>query len=205
MTGTVYTDFHTHALRPDCISIVSAPTRPPGAEYWSLEIHPWYPLPSGITAAAAEAAAIGESGLDRHRGLPMEEQLQNFKIACALAAENSKALILHEVRAFEDVKNILRRYTIPSILRHGWRTDNINKLEKALAENWYIGCGPATPETIISYFRIHPEHLAHLALESDDSGTDIAEVYRRTAAVLQIPENKLIELMAENFRRFLMI
>ena len=202
----MYTDFHTHTVSPANTGkiLFSAPFPPDAAEYWSLEIHPWHELPDTFAGEmATKAAAIGEAGLDMCKGISPEKQLYNFHLACSLAEKNRKPLVLHEVRAFDSVRKILRGYRLPAILRHGWRSNNIGKLEAAIAENWYISCDPRTPDNIFLYFHSHPELLPRLALETDDSGAEISTLYRRVSGLLQMREEKLQSLMEKNFNAFL--
>lgn len=162
-------------------------------------MHPWYDLPAGVPESAT---AIGEAGLDRIKGINWEKQLQRFRLACEMAESSHKPLILHEVRAFEEIKQILRSYAIPAILRHGWRSDSITKLEAALRENWYIGCGVKTPENILIYFREHPGMQQKLTLESDDDQASLHPLYRKTAYLLGVTEKELQDMMLANFHRF---
>ncbi|NND03109.1 MAG: TatD family hydrolase [Acidimicrobiia bacterium] len=81
----------------------------PARAIWSAGLHPhdaakWLVEGGRIEALAAEAAAIGECGLDFYRNLaPRQAQLDAFRAQLALAADLEKPVIIHCRDAFADV------------------------------------------------------------------------------------------------------
>lgn len=80
---------------------------------WSAGLHPhdasrWQAEQAEIVALAAEAAAVGEAGLDYYRNLaPRDHQRHAFVDQVELAAELDKPIIVHCRDAFADVYEIL--------------------------------------------------------------------------------------------------
>jgi TatD DNase family protein len=85
----------------------------PDRVMWAAGLHPhdaerWDEQRSRITALAADAAAIGEIGLDYYRNLsPREAQLVAFRDQVQLASDLGKPAIVHTRDAFSDVYEIL--------------------------------------------------------------------------------------------------
>ena len=106
-----YVDIHTH--------------RPTGRhiELRTAGIHPWMadaqdaasllPLPEGVQA-------IGEIGLDLLRGPSPERQTETFRQQLAIAEREELPVVLHCVRAFEPVMQLLAGYRLPAVIFHGF-------------------------------------------------------------------------------------
>ncbi len=81
----------------------------PGRVAWSAGLHPhdasrWPATGARIAALAADAAAVGECGLDYYRNLsPAGDQRVAFAAQLALASELGKPAIIHCRDAFADV------------------------------------------------------------------------------------------------------
>lgn len=131
-----FADIHTH--RPDagpdaviCVDPSRTPVTPllPGRHY-SVGIHPWRALDATPEAWAAladmarrsEVVAIGEAGLDTLRGPGLDAQLPVFVRQARLADEVGKPLVIHAVRAWQQLI-ALRRSLSPAQpwIIHGFR------------------------------------------------------------------------------------
>jgi TatD DNase family protein len=84
-------------------------SRFPDRVEWSAGLHPhdaslWPDQGGRISSLAAEAAAIGETGLDYYRNLsPRDEQRASFSAQLDLAARLEKPIVVHCRDAFADV------------------------------------------------------------------------------------------------------
>ncbi|HLF59550.1 MAG TPA: TatD family hydrolase [Acidimicrobiia bacterium] len=99
----------------------------PGKVLASAGLHPheaglWAAQGEGIVALAAEAAAVGETGLDFYRDLsPREDQIVAFREQIALAADVGKPIIVHCRDAFAEIFEIIEETGIgPSSVMHCW-------------------------------------------------------------------------------------
>jgi len=85
----------------------------PDRVVWAAGLHPhdaelWDEQRDGIVALAADAAAIGEVGLDYYRNLsPRDAQLVAFRDQVEVASDLDKPVIIHTRDAFTDVYEIL--------------------------------------------------------------------------------------------------
>jgi TatD DNase family protein len=99
----------------------------PGRVLATSGLHPhdaesWPEQAEGIAGLAAEAAAIGETGLDFYRNLaPREAQIVAFREQIALAASLAKPIIVHCRDAFAEVFGIIEETGIGShSVLHCW-------------------------------------------------------------------------------------
>lgn len=155
----------------------------------SMGLHPWY-LTEGqleknlgdLEAAASQSGvmAIGECGLDRVCDTPMPLQEKAFRCQLSLAEGLRKPVIVHCVRAYEDVLRILReeRVSIPVIF-HGFRRDAA-LAGRILASGHRLSFGRhlSQPKVAEVFRSIPPERVF---LETDDTEASIADVYALAA------------------------
>lgn len=98
---------------------------------YSVAVHPWRAdladeaVLARVAALAREEnfVAIGETGLDALRGPEMEAQAALFEWHIRLATELRKPLIIHAVRAWQqliDISRSFRPFSAPWII-HGFR------------------------------------------------------------------------------------
>lgn len=103
------------ALRFPGRVLATAGLHPHDAEHWPAQ-------GDGIAGLAAEAAAIGETGLDFYRNLsPRESQVAAFREQIDLASRLGKPIIVHCRDAFAEIFGIIEETGIgPSSVLHCW-------------------------------------------------------------------------------------
>ena len=102
-------DIHTH--RP-----TSAVTITAGG------LHPWQAA-TGVIPSEAEilsADAVGEIGLDKACEVDFEQQRAVFEAQLRLAEQHKKPVVVHCVRAFEEVISALEKFTLKAVIFHGF-------------------------------------------------------------------------------------
>ena len=110
-TVAMILDIHTH----------NAQTRAQTIE--AVGIHPWHALIGSLAEVepqAPAADAIGEIGLDYACDVPREVQLTVFRAQLALAERMEKPVVLHCVRAFDDVMKVVGEYRLRAVIFHGF-------------------------------------------------------------------------------------
>lgn len=197
MVSEDYIDFHAHhpSLRGERVIQDGVDTR--GRHPWHLASTP--PHKGGGWEGVS---AVGESGLDKVCSTPYELQLEVFREEVSLSEELQKPLILHCVRAIDDVLRIHKelRPRQPWIW-HGYRgsAQQINQLLKTKGDNemgtFYFSFG----------YRFNEEALKtcpldRLLLETDDDTQHpIADLYEQVATLRGITTDELVRQMHENF------
>lgn len=164
-------------------------------------VHPWHALGGDITVVEegiTTADAVGEIGLDFACDTPHEEQEQIFRAQLALAEQHQKPVVLHCVRAFEEVMRILRDFHLPAVIFHGF-IGSTEQAQHAVKQGYYLSFGERTfrsPKTIRA-MRYTP--LSHLFVESDESTTPIEDIYARIAELRGVDIATLTEATQANF------
>lgn len=188
-----YIDIHTH--------------RPTGRhiEPSSAGIHPWDASEANadtdlFTASAADAQAIGETGLDFIRGGDRKRQEDIFTMQLDIASKLGKPVILHCVKAFEPMMRILARYRLPAVIFHGF-TGSPQQALRAVEKGYFLSFGERTfrsPKASES-LRMTPDE--NLFLETDDAQTNIEEIYDKAAAIRNTTSAELQNAIFENYKR----
>jgi len=175
----------------------------------SVGIHPWYAHPEDwqIQLAAVEqlaghknVLAIGECGLDRGILLPLETQLAIFTAQVKLAERWQKPVIIHCVRAFNELLQWKKQVKplVPLIV-HGFN-NKPEIMQQLLAYGFYFSLGAALLSAESNAVKVLKTiTLTRLFLENDDRDTPIEKVYEAAAVQLEIPISALKKQIWTNF------
>ena len=163
-------------------------------------VHPWR-AGEGLTPEVLEemtrAAIIGEIGLDFACSVPRHVQVELFKEQLQIALRLNKPVVLHCVKAFEPLMEILREYDLRAVIFHGF-IGSPQQARQALDRGYWLSFGPRTfrsPKTIAA---LQATPLQQLFLETDDAEVTIEEVYQRAAALKGITVDELQAATLEN-------
>ncbi len=198
-------DIHSHAPHADAIvNCYPDSFRPQSGYCYSVGIHPWYINTADtdaqkdlLRAAAADpqVVAIGEAGLDKLADGFADRQEDIFRFQCALAEEMRKPLIVHLVKAVDELLRIRSavKPAVPWII-HGFR-GGPQPAKELLRHGMYISFGARYNAAAM---RTVP--LDRMFLETDDSDADIRLLYEEAANVTGIPEEDLRNSLRRNIR-----
>lgn len=188
-----YVDIHTHHPTGQHI------------EPRGVGIHPWYAeryatceLSLGDEVTTAEL--IGEIGLDYACKVDRELQEQIFRQQLLLAEELQKPVVLHCVRAFEPVMNILSEYKIRAVIFHGF-IGSAEQAKRALERGYFLSFGVNVLRSPKSIKALNICPLEQMFVESDESLIPIAEIYAEIARLRDINVAILAEKTLENYKR----
>lgn len=135
--------------------------------------------------------AIGECGIDmRIEGL--DEQREVFRAQIAIAQALRKPLIVHLVRSLDEVLSLTKGFENPILLH------SFHKWSDAIARRGNIFVSFAH-RNIVGLKRVD---ISRLLLETDDSPTPIAELYRRLSECYKVDIEELVKQMEQNFNNF---
>jgi TatD DNase family protein len=212
---SAYIDIHSHkfsSFDEETITVrnVILPDEDiPATNYFSAGYHPWHSgeaKPEDIEEKLSTLAnlnnciAIGECGIDRTTEIPVELQIKEFKIHISIAEKSAKPLIIHCVRAYSDLMQILKtsKFSYPVIL-HNY---NGNKFQtkQLLKYNCYFSFGEALISKTKTADIIKHIPLDRLFLETDESNFQIREMYSSAATMLKMEEKELKSVVFENFK-----
>ncbi len=208
-----YYNIHSHRQNnedTDVLSIVNFARdfyASAGVQACSLGLHPWYLCNHNDDFAQIKALAvnsnvlaIGECGLDKVCKTDWALQNLLFEQQIKLANELRKPLIVHCVRAFDEVSNLLIKTgsTVPVIL-HGYNK-KIDIARKMISNGYYLSFGaalhhPSSPAaTVLS--RIGPDRFF---LETDVAAVSIEQVYKKAAEIRNTDVDTIILQVRNNF------
>jgi TatD DNase family protein len=180
----------------------------------SVGWHPWYLTGDAAlweqqlleAASRTDVVAIGECGLDKVCNTPWEQQLYAFDISRKVAALCEKPLILHVVRAYEEVLSLkwTHRAQYPDHTS-GWVIHGFSKhpqvAQSLVKAGFYLSFGAALlrdDAPAAQAMRQVPHD--RIFLETDAQTTvNIEQIYERAAAILEIPIADLIAQIEANW------
>jgi TatD DNase family protein len=211
-----YINIHSHEadINNICIQNLNKNfelTAQPG--YYSVGLHPWYINPYKWktdfenlkkTLQLSSVVAIGECGLDRFCKTDFSLQQQVFEAHVHLANETKKPLILHVVRAHEDVLQLLKKLNNTShIIFHGF---NKNKVlaQKLLDAGAYLSFGKGVNLSHVSDILKNID-ADRFFLETDDAEVSIESIYKATAAIRNISVEALSLQLQKNTQQIFKI
>lgn len=209
----VFINTHTHSQIYDAkIEVVNldmnAFEKP---NHYSYGLHPWY-----IEAGTAEdklrvlsmkvhekrCLAVGECGLDKLSKVDFGLQEKVFVEQIRIANEAKKPLIIHCVKAFNELINCLNLNgnEMPVIV-HGFN-NNENIARIMVNEGLYFSFGKA----LLGYDSNASKAIRNVGrknffLETDDADISIKYIYRKASELLGVDEEIIKEQIKANFER----
>ena len=182
-------DIHTH--------LATTATTP-----HTVGIHPWQAgqagLPSRDDFQAAEA--LGEIGLDKACSVDFQQQKALFETQLDLAEQLDKPVIIHCVRAFEEVMHCLQSRALSAVIFHGF-IGSKEQAQQALERGYYLSFGMRTPRSPKSIEALRQTPLHRLFVESDEDTTPLETIYETIATLRGISVDALRAATAENYTR----
>ena len=174
-------------------------------KFYSIGLHPWHlaewetALPLLETASAKDnVIAIGECGLDRICETDFAVQMQVFEAQIEIAVRLGKPLIIHCVRAWDEVFRMLRGVKVPVVF-HGFNK-GAAVLEQMCATGYYVSFGSAllVPD---SNARKHLPFVpaSRFFLETDTSEMSIETLYQEAAILRHCTVDDVILQLETNF------
>ncbi|SOD19749.1 TatD DNase family protein [Pedobacter xixiisoli] len=213
----MFLDIHTHQAKQEraVVAIQSLSLTEstflamPKTKPISIGIHPWYgkleELPKNmkylsVLARQKNVKLIGECGLDKLKGETMESQLQILEDQVTLAEELQKPLILHCVKAFDELIALKKRLqpSVPMII-HGFNKKH-EMAEQLINQGFYLSFGAAVLKSEEVAFAI--EKTKHpFFLETDEAVVDIKEIYTKVAEIKKISLDELKDIIFANWKK----
>lgn len=172
--------------------------------WFSCGVHPWNTEDSDLQLRLLEeiivdpnVVAVGEAGLDKLRGAEMSVQIDVFRKQIELALSANKPLIIHCVKAWDELIRLYKEYegsNIPWII-HGYRgnpqqTQQLSKIgfKFSIGEKFNLDSLKNIP-------------LTEIFCETDESDLTICKVYENISSVIGVNKNHFAILVADNVGR----
>ena len=200
-------DIHTHNIKAGKNSIFANSTKFDDRQPFSIGVHPWelnevQTDQIDIFSHVKDhfCLAIGEIGLDRIKGPSLTLQTDRFCQQIALSEEHKLPVIIHCVRAFEELIQLKRmlKPAQPWIVHGFEKTAYLNKL---LENGFYISVGHRVLTNEKLQGILHEIPLERLFLETDESSITIEVIYDHVAQLIHLPVNQLEKQIETNIKR----
>ncbi|MEN9997931.1 MAG: hypothetical protein RI922_921 [Bacteroidota bacterium] len=199
-------NIHTHRSTGRQIEVVNRTFEHLVPEYFSFGIHPWeierwqekiYEMSPILSVD--NCLAVGEIGLDKLKGPNLDRQMAIFKQQVQLAEQHKLPVILHCVKAWNELRNVKRELKPkqPWIF-HGFSKAALTK--EVLNEEIYISIGQAILTSLSLQNALLNIPLDRLFLETDDASCTIEEIYQKVSELKNIPLSELEKQLEENFK-----
>ncbi len=184
-------DIHTHNAQSHTQTIET------------VGIHPWHAQfgeVAEVERLAPSVDAVGEIGLDYACEVGHEVQTVVFRAQLSLAERLEKPIVLHCVRAFEDVMRIVSEYRLKAVIFHGF-IGSIEQAQRAVKQGYFLSFGERTFRSPKTTEALRSTPLSHLFVESDESTSPIEEIYEKLAKLRGVKVEELHLATEENFKR----
>ena len=207
----LFINTHTHRQIYDAkVELVSlGPGQRDNINHYSCGLHPWHLEKKELDdqldqlekiSNEKRCLAIGECGLDKVTTVDFEQQLKAFKEQVILANKVNKALVIHCVKAFNELMNCLDHLDnkVPVVI-HGF--NNNESIANMLLERGYLlSFGKALLTYDSNASRVVRQcGRKQLLLETDDSDISIKYIYHKAAELLGVDEDSLKAQLQSNF------
>jgi TatD DNase family protein len=214
-----FIDIHTHLLREQWDTVTVRNIRPGGAipaftgkDFFSVGLHPWEIKSihenNELLVMMEDALEfdhvvfVGECGLDKRAETDFKEQLRIFRAQAFMAEEYKKPLIVHCVKAYNEVIEIYKKMHpgVPWIF-HAY-SGNLEITGQMTDKNIFFSFGKIlfndNAKAIDSFLQLP---LERIYLETDEGERDIREVYNKAASLKNISVEELKLAVWDNFNR----
>jgi TatD DNase family protein len=209
-----YIDFHTHK-QSETEGVISVYNQLLHEEtdipkqLYSAGLHPWHADKLSATelsqlldihAANKNLVALGETGLDKVCQIPLPIQLNIFELQLNKAVIMGKPVIIHCVRAWEEMIEITKPYDVPMIL-HGYNgSDQLTA--NLVKRGFYFSVGPLILNRNSKICHaINHLPLSSIFCETDDTALPIQSIYKAVSGYLKMKETDFRRTVFENFVR----
>ena len=186
---TKYIDIHTHNPREDVLSPTMA------------GIHPWQAESGAELPDFWQCDIIGETGLDYACKVDKEAQKRLFIEHLKTAIKTNKPIVLHTVRAVDDILNILKDYSaLRGVIFHGF-IGSWQQAERCIERGYYLSFGPrslCSPKVREIIAKI-PQNLLFCETDAEHDKGNIEQVYSEVAKLRGVNEEELIKSIEENY------
>lgn len=186
-----FIDIHTHHPRADVIS-----PRMAGVHPWDAERG--YELPN-----FEECDIVGEIGLDYCCKADRNMQRELFERQLQIASTIDKPVVIHNVRATEDILKILTRYPqLRGVLFHGF-IGSQQQAETIVKRGYYLSFGDRSLRSSKSRNVIATTDIRRLFCETDDDpNLAIEEIYAEVAKIRNMTTEELLNAIESNYKTF---
>jgi TatD DNase family protein len=181
-------------------------------QHFSAGLHPWH-IQNGYLhefeklerlGHSKNMLAVGECGLDKVCNTDFKLQVAAFERQVSLANEIKKPLIIHCVRAYDEVLELLEiiKNKMPVVF-HGFNKSKELAL-RLTGKGYYLSFGASIQKSSVNQY-LAGLPLSHICFETDDADASIESIYSIASESLKISTDELISQVQKNVENILSI
>jgi TatD DNase family protein len=220
----MYLDFHTHSVTnhdntQSIYNVVLSEESISSRANWcekeaiSLGIHPWYIEECNLdllyeflreSGKAINVKCIGEAGLDKLKETDLKLQESVFLAQIRIAEVLKKPVVIHCVRAFNEIISIQRIIDpgVPLVI-HGF-SRKAELAKELVSKGFYLSFGADLINKVHVQEAFAEMPLDKFFLETDDKeDITIQQIYQKAAELKGIDLEKLKETVWRNYRQII--
>lgn len=186
---TKYIDIHTHNPREDVLSPTMA------------GVHPWLAEQATQLPNLSQCDIVGETGLDYACEVDKEIQKKLFIEHLEAAIKANKPVVLHVVRAVDEVLNILKEYgVLHGVIFHGF-IGSWQQAQRCIERGYYLSFGPRSlrsPKTCEVIAKI-PQNRLFCETDAEHDKGNIEQVYSEVAKLRRVSIEELTKSIEDNY------
>lgn len=199
------------SVNPDISDLSSQHKHYPTSNgYFSLGIHPWFIAQQDIEQAFKlivqhahnpNMLAIGECGLDKCIALAQDRQIETFLRQIELAKTLNKPLIIHCVRAFNELIQLKKACKADQAwIVHGFN-GKADLAYQLLRQGFHLSLGKVLLNPASNASRVLPQIPLERVFLETDAAADISinEIYLAAATILNLDITILRQQIHSNF------
>ncbi len=209
-----YIDIHTHKASTvpkgeiRLKNLFPADAAPEKPLLFSCGLHPWFVDDNYRKSEAIlrkklqdeRCLALGEIGLDKLKCNDFNEQMMAFRWQLDLAREFGLPIIIHCVKAWNDLLTVRREFDDQIWIIHAFNASR-QIADELLSSGCYLSFGNLLfrhSKAAKIFGEIPPERIF---LETDDAAIGIKQVYAKASELLKCPQSELQNIISANFAR----
>ena len=212
----MYYDIHTHKIpggNGDIFAVMNIYVADAGDNHYllnadipcSIGIHPWYIKKENIRKELdliekyitfPNIKMLGECGLDKLCQTDFELQKETFSSQILISEKYSKPMLIHCVKSFDEIIACRKKHAPKQFwIIHGFR-GNPQQAKQLTDNGFFLSFGFNYNEKSIKNIP-----MERVFFETDDSGRDIRDIYKKAAGTLGISIDNLIREVETNIRK----
>ena len=219
MNVVPFIDIHTHSLNIDKETVTVQNISPEsefaafsGCNFFSAGLHPWHLKSTEENnmllallqkkAKADHIVFIGEAGLDKRCATDFEEQKRIFEAQIAIAEENKKTMIIHCIRAYNEVIEMHKKMNPKMTWIFHAYNGSLEMTRQLSTENFMFSFGEylfLKGTKAIESFKYLP--LNKIFFETDENRDNVKQMYRQGAMLKKTSVEELKNAAWDNFNR----
>ncbi|MFI3330176.1 MAG: TatD family hydrolase [Rikenellaceae bacterium] len=199
-----FVDIHTHNFREDIICFLSlevGESVPELCENFTRGVHPWRPSLEDVSSLDLTGVkAVGEIGLDYSLAdFDKQLQMEVFTRQLALAKKYDLPVVIHCVKAFNDVLAQLKLYDIKHVIFHSF-TGSLPMVKSLVELGCYISLSDRSLFSVKTINALKEMSEAKILLETDESFCLVEQIYDSASEKLGIDLDTLKERIFKNYK-----